>query len=123
MQGRPNKRKLGSEKERVAGKYLEQQGYTVLEYNFYSHGGEIDIVAKDSKGTYVMCEVKYRSSTSYGEPVEAVNYYKQKNISHATLYYYLRHQMPTDTPCRFDVIGIERDGTITHIKDAFSFCE
>ena len=40
-----NKRKLGNDYERLAGKYLETKGYRILEYNFYSRTGEIDIVA------------------------------------------------------------------------------
>ena len=41
-----NKRTIGSKYEKIAGQYLEQQGYLIVEYNFHSRFGEIDIIAK-----------------------------------------------------------------------------
>ena len=72
-----NKRQIGTEKEKLAGAYLEQNGYEIIEYNFRCKQGEIDIVAKD--GEYlVFCEVKYRSNIKKGTPFEAVDYKKQR---------------------------------------------
>lgn len=68
-----NKRTIGADKEQLAAEYLIDNGYTVLERNFRSRTGEIDIIA--SKDNYlVFIEVKYRSNTRYGASVEAVNY-------------------------------------------------
>ncbi len=47
-----NRRRLGAEKEQKAGKYLEDAGYEILEYNYRCRAGEIDIVAKD--GNYLV---------------------------------------------------------------------
>ena len=112
-----NNRKIGAEKEKKAGRYLETQGYHILEYNFYSRYGEIDLVAKD--GEYlVFAEVKYRSSIRYGFPEEAVDYRKQYRIRKTAMLYIAKNEKSFDCPVRFDVISIL--GTkITHIKDAF----
>ena len=114
-----NKRELGSAYERLAGTYLENQGYEILEYNVYSRSGEIDIVARD--GAYIVfVEVKYRSDDKYGEPLEAVSFSKQRTISKCALSYLKKHRL-WDVPVRFDVIGI-LGNEITLIKNAFEFC-
>jgi len=115
-----NKRSLGTEKEELAIKYLEEQGVAVLAKNFYFHGGELDLIVKD--GEYVcFVEVKYRKSSSYGFPEEAVTTAKQRKIVQgARLFLYQSHYAP-DTPCRFDVVSIYQE-EITWIKDAFCLC-
>lgn len=113
-----NTHEIGSSYERLAGKYLEEQGYQILEYNFRSRYGEIDIIAKD--GEYlVFCEVKYRKNACLGSPLEAVTYAKQRRIS-KTAVYYLTITRQTEKPCRFDVIGILGDKTKL-IKNAFDY--
>lgn len=113
-----NKRELGSVYEKLAGKYLEQQGYRILGYNFLCKQGEIDLIAKDDK-TIVFVEVKYRKSNSMVSAVEAVNYPKQKKICKAANYY-VYSKGYCNQPCRFDVIGFDGD-EITHIKEAFDY--
>ena len=83
-----NKRAVGTAYEKLAGEYLRQQGYEILEYNFRCRMGEVDIVAKD--GEYlVFVEVKYRSSGRSGSPLEAVDRRKQRIISKVASYYCL----------------------------------
>ena len=66
-----NKRTLGTEKEFQAVKYLVDKGYTIVERNFRTRMGEIDIIAmKDEYLVFV--EVKYRSTSRYGNASEAV---------------------------------------------------
>lgn len=118
MKNRCNKRRVGTSYEKIAGTYLEKQGYQVLEYNFRCRCGEIDIIARD--GEYlVFCEVKYRSDDRAGHPAEAVNGKKQRTISQCALYYMTVHGV-CDAPCRFDVISIEND-EITLYKNAFEY--
>lgn len=115
---RQNNRKVGSTYERLAGEYLEKQGYQILEYNFRYRQGEIDIIAKD--GDYlVFCEVKYRKDTNNGHPLEAVDFKKQKVISKCARYYVTIHKLG-NVACRFDVIGILNE-KITLIKNAFEY--
>jgi len=113
-----NKRSLGTEKELLAVEYLKEQGVEVLESNFYFRGGELDLIVKD--GEYLcFVEVKYRKSSSYGLPEEAVTISKQRKIIQGAKLYLYRNKYPLDTPCRFDVISIFQN-EITWIKDAFS---
>lgn len=114
-----NRRRIGTQQERIAGAYLENCGYRILEYNFQAGRGEIDLVAKD--GRYlVFVEVKYRRDERAGDPLEAVDLRKQKRICLAARYYLLRHGESTETPCRFDVVGIAGK-QVTLIRDAFPF--
>ena len=113
-----NKRSLGSEKEKQALEYLLEQKVEILSQNFYFHGGEIDLIAKD--GEYVcFIEVKYRKSNRFGVPEEAVTPSKQKKIIQGARVYLYKNRYPTDTPCRFDVISVFGQD-ITWIKDAFA---
>ncbi len=112
-----NKRQLGSEKEQLAAKYLERAGYEILERNFYTRSGEIDLIARDA-GAIVFIEIKYRKNTAAGYPEEAVTRRKQLHILQAARYYLLTHGFGEYTPCRFDVVAITGD-EIRLIKNAF----
>ena len=110
-------KKIGLTQEQIAAEYLKKKGCHILEQNFYTKFGEIDMIVRD--GTYlVFVEVKYRSTQRGGHPLEAVDSRKQIRIRKAAQLYLLRHKMPEDTPCRFDVVGILRD-EIIHIENAF----
>ena len=113
-----NKRSLGSEKEFLAVSYLTGQKAEILAKNFYFHGGEIDLIAKD--GEYLcFIEVKYRKNNGFGTPEEAVTFSKQKKIIHGARVYLYQNRYPADTPCRFDVISVFGQ-EITWIKNAFT---
>ncbi len=112
-----NKRKTGAVYEHKAAEYLEKAGFRILEMNYRCRAGEIDIVARD--GRYVVfCEVKYRSGSRAGSPLEAVDFKKQQVIFRCAQFYLAEHHL-WDVPCRFDVIGIA-GGEIAHIRDAFT---
>ena len=68
---RKNNRETGSHYERLAGAYLEQEGYEILEYNYRCKTGEIDIIAREA-GYLVFCEVKYRASDKKGHPADVL---------------------------------------------------
>ncbi|CUX47206.1 YraN family protein [Clostridium sp. C105KSO13] len=111
-----NNRKVGSDYEQAVGYFLEQQGYVILQFNYRCCLGEIDIIARD--GAYlVFCEVKYRQDKMKGSPLEAVGAKKQRTL-YKCASYYLTVKGISDSPCRFDVIGIEGE-KIIHIKNAF----
>lgn len=114
-----NKRCLGAGKEKIAADFLREQGYTILDKNFFCHGGEIDIIA--SEGDYlVFVEVKYRKNTRYGYPEEAVTAVKMKRIIKAARYYMYKNHYNENIPCRFDVVGI-LDDEIRLTRNAFSY--
>ena len=114
------RRRQGALRERQAGKFLENLGYEILEYNFRSRGGEIDIVARDG-GYLVFVEVKYRRDERAGNPMEAVDGRKQRRICLAASGYLARRHFSLDTPCRFYVVAIMGERTEV-VKDAFPFC-
>ena len=116
-----NKRAVGTAYEKVAGIYLETQGYRILEYNFRDRRGEIDIVARDGH-CLVFVEVKYRKDGRKGAPLEAVGFGKQRIICRTARYYLFTHHLSMDTPCRFDVVAVEGD-RIRVVKNAFPYIE
>lgn len=110
-------RKRGKEKETLAVSFLQQQGAEILERNFRSPWGEIDIIARD-KGVLAFIEVKYRKSADFGFPLEAVGPRKRERIRKTSLAYLTCHA-PWHGPVRYDCIGILGE-EITWLKDAFS---
>jgi len=118
-----NKRKLGSIWEKYAVARLREAGLKIITLNFRCRLGEIDIVARD--GDYlVFTEVKCRKSRAAGNPLEAVNAFKQRTIRKVAAFFLLRYGLKQDTPCRFDVYGIEADarGRVLReywVRDAF----
>ncbi len=114
-----NKRKLGAKVEQMMKTYISQSGMTILEMNYRCKQGEIDIIAKD-RAYYVFIEVKYRNSTRYGTPQEAVDILKQKRICKAAQYYMYAHNLSEFTPVRFDVAAV-LENHISYIKNAFEF--
>lgn len=112
-----NKRVVGKEYEDRAAAYLTKNGCTIIERNFRNRIGEIDIIMRSEK---YLCfvEVKYRATSRFGTPLEAVNYYKRKQIKRVALSYMEYKKIGTGTPVRFDVIGI-LDDKITWVKNAF----
>jgi putative endonuclease len=113
--------KFGKRSERLAAEYLKRKGYRIIETNYRSKVGEIDIIAKE-KATIVFVEVKARSSNRFGSPKGAVTPAKQRKISMAALDY-LKQSSQTDARARFDVVSIDTASGNTDIevvKNAFA---
>lgn len=113
-----NRRNTGAQYEQMAGKYLEHQGYEILEYNYRGRNGEVDIVAKYEE-YLVFVEVKYRKNDDKGYPLEAVSLAKQRTICKCAVCYMREHYLD-QIPVRFDVVGILGD-QIQVIPNAFDF--
>jgi len=114
-----NKEK-GRSGEDLAVDYLLKKGYRILQRNFRFEHGEIDIVADDG-GVLVFVEVKARRSKQFGEPEEAVSFYKRATLRKTARGYLFRNEID-DRECRFDVVAIEYEKkipTIRHIEGAF----
>lgn len=113
---------VGASGEQIAADYLISQGYRILERNFRSRGGEVDIVAKDRQGCIAFIEVKTRRSLAYGLPQLAVTGRKQHQISKGALAWLSKNRLH-DCSARFDVIAVLlQDGTVPtveHIPNAF----
>jgi putative endonuclease len=95
---------LGKSGEDLACRELRRRGYAILAKRFRTRFGEIDIIAKDGE-TLVFVEVKARSSSGFGAPVEAVTARKQHTISLMASEYLLSRGSAA-TPCRFDVVAV-----------------
>ncbi len=111
---------LGKLGELKASHYLVKKHYTIVERNFTSRFGEIDIIAENKK-YLVFAEVKMRNENSIAEPREFVDYSKQKKII-ATAQLYLAYH-PTELQPRFDVIEVfsenDKIKSIKHLENAF----
>ena len=108
------KQEIGKKGETVAVHYLKKQGYKIIEQNYRSKAGEIDIIAREKK-TLVFVEVKTRRSKTYGSPKWAVTPKKKKAISMAALYY-LKMTNQAGADARFDVVSILVQGEDTQIE-------
>jgi putative endonuclease len=112
---------LGRQGEEIAEQYLLDKGYKVLERNYHSQQGEIDLVAREGE-FLVFVEVKSYSFRSLGTPQGAVRKNKKGSIVHAAETYLYKNKIK-DTYCRFDVVTIYRrlDGSraIELYKNAF----
>lgn len=116
-------RLLGRWGEDKAAEYLRDKGFCLLEANWRSRFGEIDLIASD--GTYLcFVEVKLRRSAEYGTAAAAVNRRKQEKLRITAELYLVRH--PTRLQPRFDVIEIyaprgveEQKPEIRHWENAF----
>ena len=106
------RKSLGNLGEKLALKHLKNKGYKILNRNFRSKLGEIDVIAIDSsstisgKDTLVFIEVKARWSKKFGLPEEGITSWKIRRIIKAGQYYKLLHpELPE--ALRIDVVAIE----------------
>ncbi|MDP2720053.1 MAG: YraN family protein [Dehalococcoidia bacterium] len=102
------KKEVGAYGEELARKYLEKNGYRVLETNYRCPLGEIDIVALHKK-ELVFIEVRTKSGTSFGSPEESVTRAKKEKLA-SLAYYYLQHHSRLPSSWRIDMVPVELDG-------------
>ena len=102
--GRENKL-LGITGEVIAADYLKQKGYKILENNYTTPFGEVDIIAKDGDFT-VFVEVKTRATGSLGPPSLSITWAKEKNIIRNALCYLKRYGL-VYSYWRIDVVSVK----------------
>lgn len=111
----------GAVGEEYTAMYLQKKGYRILERNFHSRYGEIDIIAQNEK-YLVFVEVKTREQGSLVSPFEAITAAKQKKIIRTALLFLQKNQVPLQP--RFDAAAVTtKNGvpvSIQYITDAFS---
>ena len=99
------RQRLGALGERLAREHLERRGYQVLEVNYRSPTGELDLVALEG-GCLVCVEVRTRRGQAYGTPEESVNSDKARRlIALAEEYAQAHPELPADL--RIDVVAVE----------------
>jgi putative endonuclease len=97
------RQELGRLGEQEAVRLLRPRGYRVLQRNYRTPFGEIDLIARQG-GTLCFIEVKSRRSLRLGTPQESVTSRKQQHLRRAAECYLLGHPHPG--PCRFDVVAL-----------------
>ena len=117
----PNKIKLGRKGEKIAQKYLKKIGYKIIQKNYSTKKGEIDLIMRQDD-TVVFIEVKTRQTDDSAPGELAVNFHKQKHIT-ATARLFIQKYNLYDFPCRFDVVAVTLPPTgkpeIRHYQNSF----
>lgn len=98
---------LGRHGERLAEDFLRKKGFTILERNWRTRWGEIDIIAAHGNALHFV-EVKTRSSTGFGEPHEAVHSFKYRQLLVAAEAYIAR-RIPAQRNFQIDAVSILLD--------------
>lgn len=106
----------GRQGEEQAREYLQKKGYTILESNFSTRIGELDLIATYND-LLIIIEVKRRKKILHGYPREAVTLHKQRQIVRLTQWYVQKNDLH-HMQIRFDVIEV-LDDAIEHIENAF----
>lgn len=112
---------VGAYGERVAVRLLEDAGYAVLDRNWRSRTGELDVVAARG-GTVVFVEVKCRRSAAFGPPLGAVTPAKAGRIQALAQEWLEAHGL-SDAAQRYDVVSVLRPAfgatVVEHVEGAF----
>jgi len=117
------KRRVGNKAEELVLDYLAKQGLNLIDQNYITKFGEIDIIMQDlTSNTLVFVEVRYRKDNKFSSAIETVDTHKQNKIIKSAKLFLQKHSEYQQSVCRFDVVGVESDlkyPEITWIKDAF----
>lgn len=112
---------IGKAGEKIAEAFLGNLRFKIMERNFRTPFGEIDLICLD-KNTLVFIEVKTRVSKSFGSPLLSITKFKKKTIIKNAMYYLKRFRL-IDTGARIDIISINLNQNgefekLEHIKSA-----
>lgn len=105
----------GQRYETFARDYLQQQGLTLLEQNYHSRFGEIDLIMFDRQ---VLCfiEVKFRKSNAFGGAVSAIPRAKQKKIIKTAQCYISSTPTIAQKPMRFDALILQLESSVSNLS-------
>jgi putative endonuclease len=125
---RDDRRKaLGAAGERLAAAHLEARGFRVVERNYRTRHGELDLIAADARHL-VFCEVKARVARTAGppDPLLSVDWRKRRRLRRMAREWLAQRILdgPRPPELRFDAIGITLDRTgalvaLDHVEGAF----
>lgn len=101
----PITRHIGQQAEILAREYLKQQGVKIIENNYHSRWGEVDIIARQ-KNTLLFIEVRYRKDNRFGSGADTVSASKQQKIIRTAKHYLAANRESGKLDIRFDVISI-----------------
>lgn len=110
----------GKHAEQRACDYLQAQGLQLLQRNYRSKRGEIDLIMQDTD-KLVFVEVRYRRQSQFGSAAESVDWRKQAKLVACAQHYILTHPQRQQQACRFDVVALSGPGpTLEWIPNAFA---
>lgn len=116
------KQRLGAQGEEWAEEVLSEAGMFVIDRNWRCREGEIDLIAVDEvdgETILVFCEVKYRTGTGFGTPLEGITHEKVRRLRRAAAMW-LRERKVSTRRIRLDAIGIlavrGQDIEVTHVR-------
>jgi putative endonuclease len=112
------RRALGTAGEDVAAAWYVKQGYEVVVRNWRCREGELDLIVRSGR-TYVFCEVKTRTSTAFGAPVEAVTRDKQMRIRRLAARWLEDGAPGPAKDIRFDVASVLGPKEVEIVEGAF----
>ncbi|NTV28453.1 MAG: YraN family protein [Candidatus Omnitrophica bacterium] len=98
---------LGHDGEKFACDFLARQGYRILEANYRTRFGEVDVVAEE-RGMLCFVEIKTRTADGL-EAFEAVDRRKQGRMVRVAQAYLVEKRGTVDVAARFDVLAVNRD--------------
>lgn len=108
-----DKQNLGKYGEKIAGKFLKNLGYKIVDKNYRTRAGEIDIIARDHE-SLVFVEVKTRSRVDFAYPEAGVHFKKMKNFQASVKLYLLINDI--SSPFRLDVLSVDLSKNPLQIK-------
>ena len=116
-----NTKKIGDDGESRACEYLLSHGFAIIERNWRTKGGEIDIIAFKND-TLVFVEVKTLPNGTFDMIQRELNNQKRQRIIKTSKRFLLNHRQYSNSYVRFDVIVIDMPGLepVYHIENAFS---
>lgn len=111
-------RDTGEAAERLALDFLQGKGLKLIEANYRSRFGEIDLILRDGE-VLVFAEVRMRKNNDFGGARASINVAKQAKLIKTASQYLTQFTRPP--PCRFDAVllGAAEGGTIEWIQNAF----
>ena len=119
-----NTRIRGQKAENIANEFLQKHKLCLLEKNFYSRYGEIDLIMKDHQDL-VFIEVRHRIKQSFMNPIESIDYKKQQKIIATSQYFLLNNPKLEHYNIRYDVVIVNHHldkPEIQWLKNAFQLC-
>jgi putative endonuclease len=113
-------REKGTSGEEMAASYLTKKGYKILEKNFSTKFGEIDLVCESpstssGRATLVFVEVKLKVGDRFGKPEDMINKHKIWQVSRMGELYIMKNKI--NMPVRVDMVAvvIDREGNLERI--------
>lgn len=107
----------GQAAERRAMWWYRVRGYRILDRNAWAAGYELDLVVRRGR-RLVFCEVKEKLGDRFGDPVEMVDFEKQRRIRRAAQGWLARHPEAAGLHVSFDVVAV-RSGRLERLAEAF----